>query len=273
MKETNPDIAGGMPNDAETALYNTLFTYKERNEELFAKLDRLVWTNFFNYRIDDYEPNRFGLCIFDEGFHGNCILKFALIDFLLHEIDNLRETGEKDIPSFVQELNKEFERVNYGYRIINSHVIPITDPKEMDEIEKAINGVPDNVKEHLSRAIQHLSHKQNPDYRNSVKESISAVEAFCEKYTGENVLTKALSIIDKQKVLTKNLIDAFKNLYNYTSEKETGARHGWATEDDKSIPTYYEARFMLVACSAFINYIKGKFTENLEGQSETQTPV
>lgn len=263
MKDTNPDIAEGMPNDAETALYNTLYTYKERNEEVFAKLDRLVWTNFFNYRIDEYEPNRFGLCIFDEGFRGNCILKFAIIDFLLHEIENLRRTTGKEIPSFSQELNEGFERVRYGYRIINNHVTPITSPKEIEEIEKAIRCVPDNVKEHFNRAIQHLSNKQNPDYRNSVKESISAVEAFCERYTKESTLTSALVKIDKRKVLTKNLVDAFKNLYNYTSEKETGARHGWAIDDNKSVPTYYEARFMLVACSAFINYIKGKFSENL----------
>lgn len=53
MKESHPDVAKKMPNDAETALYNTLYTYKERNEEVFANLDRLVWTNFFNYRIDE----------------------------------------------------------------------------------------------------------------------------------------------------------------------------------------------------------------------------
>ncbi len=55
MKATNPDIAERMPNDAETALYNTLFTSKEKNEEVFAKLDKLAWANFFNYRIDEYE--------------------------------------------------------------------------------------------------------------------------------------------------------------------------------------------------------------------------
>lgn len=46
MKETNPTIAERMPNDAETALYNTLYRYKESNEEVFEKLDKLVWTNF-----------------------------------------------------------------------------------------------------------------------------------------------------------------------------------------------------------------------------------
>lgn len=264
MKYSHPDITERMPNDAETALYNTLFTYKERNVEVFAKLDRLVWTNFFNYRIDEYEPKRFGPCILDEGFHGNCILKFAIIDFLLQEIDNLRETEEKEIPSFEQELNKEFERVNYGYRIINNHVVPITDAIEKDEIEKAIDEVTDNVKEHLNKALQFLSDKKSPDYRNSVKESLSAVEAFCYKFTKKVTLTDSLKVLDKKGVLHNQLKDAFESLYYYSSAKNTGSRHGWAIEDDTFVPTYYEARFMLVTCFAFINYIKGKFSEVLK---------
>ena len=66
MKETNPEIAKGMPNDAETALYNTLFTYQEKNEEVFAKLDKKAWTDLFKYRIDEYKPHIMGhdLCLF-----------------------------------------------------------------------------------------------------------------------------------------------------------------------------------------------------------------
>ena len=260
-----------MPNDAETALYNTLFKYKEKNEELFAKLDKLAWTDFFNYRIDEYEQPKAKLSYYllDDGLlgMGNCIFKFAVIDFLLQEIEKLRKTEEKDIPSFAQELNKEFERVNYGYRIIGNHVTPITDSEEQKEIEKAINGVSDNVKEHLNRAIQYLSDKIKPDYRNSVKESISAVEAFCYKYTQKTVLSDSLKALDKRKLLHPLLIDTFESMYYYSSAKNTGSRHGWAVEEDKYVPTYYEARFMFVSCTAFINYIKGKFDEDINRNS------
>lgn len=271
MKETNPDIAERMPNDAETALYNTLFTYKEKNEEVFAKLDKLAWTDFFNYRIDEYEQQKakFGYNLLDDGLFGmgNCIYRFSVIDFLLQEIEKLRKTEEKDIPSFAQELNKEFERVNYGYRIIGNHVAPITDSEEKKEIERAISGVSDNVKEHLNRAIQYLSDKIKPDYRNSVKESISAVEAFCYKYTKKTVLSDSLKVLDKRSLLHPLLIDTFESLYYYSSAKNTGSRHGWAVEEDKYVPTYYEARFMFVSCTAFINYLKGKLDEDLNGNT------
>ena len=89
---------------------------------------------------------------------------------------------------------------------------------------------------------------------------------FCEKYTGSDVLATSLNTFNKKKKLHPQLIEAFKNLYSYSSQKNTGSRHGWAVEDDTFVPTFYEARFMLVASSAFINYIKGKFSENLEEQ-------
>lgn len=268
MKRTNPDITERMPNDAETALYNTIFTYMEKNEEIFAKLDKLAWTKFFNYKIDEYDQQKtkYGYYLLDEGLFGmgNCIYKFAIIDFLLSEIENLRQLEGTDIPSFAQELNKEFERVNYGFRIICNHITPITDPEEIIEIENANQAVPDNIRVHLNCALHELSKKNNADYRVSVHESLSAVEAFCENYTGTDVLSKALYLLDKKKKLHPQIIKAFENLYCYSSDKKTGARHGLAVEDDTYVPTYYEARFMFVACSAFINYLRGKFVEDLD---------
>ena len=255
-----------MPRDAQTVLYNVLYKYMEANESVFAELDKLAWTDFFTYRVDEYEQGKkvFGYYLLDELFAGNCIWTFAIIDYLLHTIENLKKTKTEFIPSFAQELNEGFEKVNYGYRIINNHITPITDSKEIEEIEKAINEVPDNVKEHFNRAVQYLSDKLNPDYRNSVKESISAVEAFCYKYTKKVILSDSLKVLDKRGVLHPILKDTFESLYYYSSAKNTGSRHGWAVDNGTFVPTYYEARFMLVACTAFINYIKGRFTKDLD---------
>ena len=116
----------------------------------------------------------------------------------------------------------------------------------------------------MNKALLYLSNKNTPDYRNSMKESLSAVEAFCYKYTKKVTLTDSLKVLDKKGVLHNQLKGAFESLYYYSSAKTTGSRHGWAIEDNTFVPTYYEARFMLVTCSAFINYIKGKFSEDLE---------
>lgn len=46
---------------------------------------------------------------------------------------------------------------------------------------------------HLTKALSLLSDRNKPDYRNSIKESISAVEATCKSLTGISTLDKALS--------------------------------------------------------------------------------
>ena len=49
---------------------------------------------------------------------------------------------------------------------------------------------------------------------------------------------------------------AFEKLYAYTNNKTTGIRH--ALMEDTESPGFDEAKFMLVACSAFVNYLRGK---------------
>ena len=48
----------------------------------------------------------------------------------------------------------------------------------------------------------------------------------------------------------------FSERYGYTNDKTTGIRH--ALMDDTNAPTADEAKFMLVSCSAYINYITKK---------------
>ena len=268
MKDSHPDIKKRMPIEVLNIVLNTLDAYIANNRIIFEMLDRAAWTDYFHGRLSDYEKIKFdsGYCSIEEIDNGlgNCISKFAIIDFLLQEISNQSISQGKEIPSFANELNKGFEKVNFGYRVIGNHIVSLTDIEENREIEEAIQNVTDNIKEHLNSALRELSKETNANYRNSVHESLSAVEAFCEKYTGTDILSSSLSKKKIKEKLHPQLIEGFKNLYNYSSQKNTGSRHGLAVEDDTFVPTYYEARFMLVACSAFINYIKGKFSEELK---------
>ena len=100
-----------------------------------------------------------------------------------------------------------------------------------------------------------LRNRKNPDYRNSIKESISAVEAICKKITGDKKATlgKALNSIEKTgKVeLHSALKESFSKIYGYTSGTN-GIRHALLDEDKLA---FEDAKFMLVSCSAFINYL------------------
>ena len=107
--------------------------------------------------------------------------------------------------------------------------------------------------QHLNQSLTLLSDRQNPDYRNSIKESISAVESICKIITQDDKATlgKALKIIEDKHGLHAALKGSLSQLYGYTSDAD-GIRHAMSGESNLS---YIDAKFMLVACTNFINYL------------------
>ena len=102
-----------------------------------------------------------------------------------------------------------------------------------------------------------LADRNQPDYENSIKESISAVEALCEILTGtkgkEATLGKMIKKLEDNGVeIHSGLKSAFNILYGYTSDAN-GIRH--AGDIGGPASTFEEAKFMLVSCCAFVNYL------------------
>ncbi|WP_201546914.1 AbiJ-NTD4 domain-containing protein [Psychrobacter lutiphocae] len=161
--------------------------------------------------------------------------------------------------NFTESCNSTLERESAGYRIVEHKIIQITSEEEILAIEDAINSSISmkSVETHLRTALEYLSSRENPDYRNSIKESISAVESFCKILTGDSTATlgKALNKIEKSHKIHGALRSAFTALYGYTSDSG-GIRHS-LLEDNIEV-SMEDAKFMLVSCSAFINYLKAK---------------
>ena len=67
----------------------------------------------------------------------------------------------------------------------------------------------------------------------------------------KGTLGRTLNKIDSKIKIHKDLKDAFKNLYGYTSDAE-GIRHSLMENPNLD---FEDAKFMLVSCSAFINYL------------------
>ncbi len=160
---------------------------------------------------------------------------------------------------FIKTINQVLEKENSGYRIIDEKIVAITDDIEKKSIEEAINDNSfDTVKLHLKNALDKLSDRKNPDYRNSIKESISAVEVVVRSVTGEKTLGKALPKLKNNKIkIPETLETSMEKLYVYTNGTE-GLRH--AMMDIPNV-NFEEAKYMLVVCSAFINYINCKLSK------------
>ena len=149
------------------------------------------------------------------------------------------------------------------YRVCeNGLVIPITNDTEIESIIKTSKSKYIDVNIAIEKAIKLLSDKKNPDYENSIKESISAVEALCCQIIGEKkTLGDALNYLKKYIIdMHPSMLEAMKKLYGYTSDA-SGIRHSTMDFTNAKIE---DARYMLVICSAFINYV----IEKLEVSNE-----
>lgn len=180
-------------------------------------------------------------------------------DFLEFIINNYRIESENK--RFINICNHVLKEEHSAYRIIEGKISPITSEVEIKEIEEAINDK-DNFKtisEHLGTALVLLSDRKTPDYRNSIKESISAVESIC-KILAKDEKAKfedALKILENNIGLHGALKKAYSSLYGYTSDAD-GIRHALMDEPNLS---FEDAKFMLVICSAFVNYLKEKIVK------------
>lgn len=162
---------------------------------------------------------------------------------------------------YVKFCNHILEKELSAFRFVDSQLTDITSEEEIESIEAAIGSTTkySGANKHLKTALGFLSDRKSPDYRNSVKESISAVESLCVSISGDSKATlgAALNTIERSHQLHPAFKKALSSLYGYTSDSD-GIRHALLEESSVS---YSDAKFMLVACSAFINYVLGKTSE------------
>ncbi len=196
---------------------------------------------------------------FEEGW----VEVYDLVEFLADQINNIKNQG-RDIRNydnykslFLCELNTILETELSGYRFIQGVLSPITDPVEISEIDNAATHFSGESlsapSQHICTALELLGKKPTPDYRNSIKESISAVESVVSRMAGSDAggVGKVLEQVSAKVEVHSTLKTAFKQLYSYASD-EDGVRHAIL---DQPTVGYDEAKFMLVACSAFVNFL------------------
>ena len=179
---------------------------------------------------------------------------YVVYDFIEFIVENYQRTDFRD--KFIPACNSLFEREMSAYRFVDGVISPLTNEQEIAAIEQAAESELDAVSEHIQSALEKLSNKTKPDYRNSIKESISAVESFVKIALKDDkaTLSKLLKKLQDDTGLHPALRKAMSNLYGYASD-EGGIRHA-LTESNRV--DFDDAKFMLVACSAFVNFVTGK---------------
>lgn len=208
-----------------------------------------LWFHFYKQPIDSRpEHSTRKLAIIREKFFS--YEWYEVYDFIEFVISKFGQNQH-----LVEALNAILERELAGYRIISGNVVDITGEQEVVMLEEALKDTRfEGVNAHLKRALELLSDRKSPDYRNSIKESISAVESIA-KIISDNpkaTLGDALKILEKNNKLHPALKNGFSSLYGYTSD-ENGVRHSMLEEPNLTIA---DAKYFLLSCTSFVNYLK-----------------
>lgn len=223
---------------------------------------KVIWKEFFNKAVDKIPSFSNTKTVYVEEFIK--ILRKWFFEAEWYEVYDLIEfliifESSTNKSYFTKQCNFALEKEIAGYRIINEKIVQITSEEEILAIEEATINTDKwkSVSTHLATSLNDLADRKNPNYRNSIKESISAVESLCKIITQDDKATlgKALAEIEKTHNLHGALKTAFSAIYGYTSDS-SGIRHA-LLETDVSV-SFEDAKFMLVSCSAFINYLRAK---------------
>lgn len=258
--------------DLRNSLWNEMFMQFNPASGLWAKAAAALGQYLYKVRIDQI-PELDGLALewisrrfFDSPWHE----VYDTVEFLVANVDSIcrpepayRSFYRLQQAALLARVNGVLERELSGYRFINGVLAPISDPAEILAIEQASQVVAKTglhgAHEHIATALSLLGKKPQPDYRNSIKESISAVESVVKAVTQNdgNGVAEAVDQLATKTEIHGALKAAIKQLYGYSSDSE-GIRH--AILDQPNVG-YDEAKFMLVACAAFVNFLVSKASD------------
>lgn len=191
---------------------------------------------------------------------------FELIFMWVDGEDNNPNVNYVDKMDLARRIQDILEEERSGYRLLDYKFTPITNEVELSSLDESTQTRFEPVNTHMKKAIALYSDRTKPDYENSIKESILAVESMCCIITKlpKATLGEALKKLKRNGVMIHGAMEAaFGQLYGYTSD-ENGIRHGGIDFADAPAE---DAKYMLLTCSAFVNYLIQKYAHAGGGRS------
>jgi hypothetical protein len=232
------------------------FVVHDSSRAYIYEFSRQLWFEYFKLPVDEIPYRQSDILKIIRDYFFKCEW-YEIYDFLEFVLNYSNYQYPLKNEMIVNAINNILERELSSFRFVGGMFTDITDEQEIEMLEGVINSNDfPGVSAHLKRALELMSDRKNPDYRNSIKESISAVESVA-KIIAENpksTLGDALKVLERSKKIHVILKEGFSKIYGYTSD-EGGIRHAMMEEPDLSIE---DAKFFLLSCTSFVNYLKSK---------------
>lgn len=244
------------------SIWNFIVSLYDDGESGWRRVSELSSQFFFKLPVDELPPYNhrrrewlknkfFGLAWYEV---------YDFVEFIVEWYDRTRDRQKFRKDQMHGVFNHIFEEEFSGYRFIGGELAPLSSPAEVAAIESALSTTSATglagAHAHIESALRLLAKRPEPDYRNSIKESISAVEALAKQLgtTESQGLASALTELAKKVPIHGALRSGLLSLYGYTSD-EGGIRHAMLDEPNLG---YDDAKYMAVACSAFVNFLAAK---------------
>jgi hypothetical protein len=134
---------------------------------------REVWTELYHGRIDELPPAYALVAKIKNGFIRG--IWYYPLDILEASF----EVGGKLIRSpdeVASQIRDALERENQAYTFVGGRFIERMPGYEVASVETALKTEIEAIREHFETALRMLTDRDTPDFRNSIKESISALK-------------------------------------------------------------------------------------------------
>lgn len=278
--------------------FSEQYGFKEQRpiqiNEVDEALRSRIWNYFYVHELNDsqgrfgfsFESNlgiveqildKFGICYEDpdkargdernQAALKNLVLNCEwneVYDFITYYLELIKTDHANEV---AEGLNQILEEQKSGYRILtvpndsftDCPITPITNEEELTELADSLNTEYQSVNSSMHKAASSYSDRTNPNYSDSIKSALAALESLLSNITGKDyTLSKNLKELKKMDIdMHPAFLEAFDKLYGFASDT---VRHG-----GKDVTPYADeptARFCLITCSAAINYLISKQCES-----------
>lgn len=261
-----------MDDDLRVSIYNELYSWLDNAPH--NQICREVWTVLWHLPIDkfpyyayDFHQELKKMVCKGQWFEPYDLIEFVAQELFCEDEDNASRhsafyghavsfDNNSELEDFIVSINEVLEREKSAYRLVNTSIVPITNSAELASVNNAMehhSGF-EGARRHFERALECFSRKPEADYPNTIKEAISAVESAAEVLvvSKDASLGKALDKLKERGIIHPSLAKGWGALYGFTSN-EGGIRH--ASYDGEIKADFALAEYMLVSCSAFVNYL------------------
>jgi len=256
LEEASPEL--------RTALWNVLhkpaFPEELEHRERALANARALWSHL-GWRIDQVPqlPHQIRAALATEWFSCRWPDFFDLIEFTARLLASpLGPTRHQ----WFEMLNRVLEAKGCAYRFLAEHIVPLTNSAEAAEVAAGADSAMPAVAAHIREARNLLPPNADASPANSIRESIAAVEAALRHLTGNPsaTLSEGLAAFEAAHgALRPSLRQGLLTLCGCTASVAGVADDRHAEVDEV---TRDDARLMLVACSAFTNYLLTVSTAN-----------